>query len=296
MNMSYSILWVDDQPDDIEESVGYVKNHIDSLGFVSDIMQIQYYRDNEEIVHDNKWNLIVVDYNLAQNSNGAELINSIRENKLYTEVVFYSSDYEAVEESIKTEAMEGVYWAQKNDEDLEKKVAIVIDITLKKMMDVNTMRGIVMAEVAEMDHEMTDMITLHHNNIEESEQSTLKSKIIKRCCNSEKSKIKKLEELKSSCMISDCLDFKIIDSDKRLRTISWIFNHLGICNEEQMEKLDNCRELLRKRNLLAHGKTNIESDTIKSGDQEFSLNDAIELRKEIRNQRDNFNSLHDLLN
>lgn len=294
MNISYEILWIDDQKDSVQDAVDEISDYIDKQGF-EPIIQIASPLDGlDEKLADSKWHLIAMDFTLGGGKTGTELIQKIRSAKHYTEIVFYSSDPDKLEEDLKSEVLEGVYRASREGTDLEDKIKSIINLTLRRVMDVNTMRGIVMAEVAEMDHEMEDIIRIHHKNLKTIPQSKFIRSILKRVGDSLASNNKKVEQYQKACSIDQCLDHRFIDTSKRRRTVGQVFSETPeAANDMQLKMLTACEDTIKQRNSLAHGRTKWEAgeEIIFSPLGEFHLKDAIALRKTLRAHRKNFTAL-----
>lgn len=292
MRLTYKILWVDDAREFIDTSREDVEEYLDGLGYQLEVSK--YYDGNDGMDHyleSNDWNLILMDFDLENNVEGTELIERIRGNNIYTEIIFYSSDITKLENSVQTEPLEGVYWAYRHD-GFEEKVEKVIDITLKKALDINNVRGLVMAEVADMDHELTDIITLHHDNISEEQKSIFQIQMLERCKEQLERALEQIEsDINGECTLDDCTNFRRTDSNKRFRAVKGILRDETIQLEDnQSNILNGYGPFLTKRNLLAHGKTErIDGEeVVVSNGRTFRLQETIELQRSILAHRKNF--------
>ncbi len=293
MDLTYEILWIDDRKDAVKGHKEQTEEYLEELGFIPQINLVNPIEEKEIHLTSDKWNLIIIDYKLTNNRTGTDLIDKIRRNEQYTEIIFYSSEQDKVENEIKNLALEGVYWAGR-DHNLMDKIKSIIDVTLKKVMDVNTMRGLVMAEVADLDFQMESIIKSYDSKIPSDKKKALQAGIVRRIKKSisgKCSKIAKLEE-EGQCTLDGCLDYRLIDSDKRLRTVEKVCKDVGIGGDIS-ETVKGCKKVLEDRNLLAHGRSAYEEGkkVIKSGEKIFKLKDAIEVRKSLKEQKDNFEKL-----
>ena len=89
MRLKYNILWIENEVDWVESIEDQIQDHLEGLGF-------EYKRTligkEEKNVNYDSYDIILMDLNLANQPNGADLISKIRELGAFTDVVFYSAD------------------------------------------------------------------------------------------------------------------------------------------------------------------------------------------------------------
>ena len=88
MKLKYKILWIENEQDWVDSIEDQIQEYLEDLGFTYDMKLIS---KEEKNIDYNDYDLILMDLNLADQPNGAELISKIRELGSYTDVVFYSS-------------------------------------------------------------------------------------------------------------------------------------------------------------------------------------------------------------
>lgn len=157
MKLKYKILWIENEEDWVESIEDQIQEYIEDMGFDYEKKLI---RKEEKDIDYNNYDLILMDLNLADKPNGAELISKIRELGVYTDVVFYSAmGIDDLRAKGKEKELEGVYYSGRTPEvSFVKKVKAVIVSTIKKVQDLVNLRGLVMAEVSELDSKMQDII------------------------------------------------------------------------------------------------------------------------------------------
>lgn len=150
MKLKYRILWIENEQDWVESIEDQIHEYLEDLGFTYEMKLIG--KEEKNIAY-NDYDLILMDLNLSDQPNGAELISKIRELGSYTDVVFYSSiGIEELRAKGKEKELEGVYYSGRTPEtSFVNKVKAVIDSTLKKVQDLANLRGLVMAEVSELE-------------------------------------------------------------------------------------------------------------------------------------------------
>ena len=168
MNLKYKILWIENEQDWVESIEDQILDYLNDLGF--DFEKKLISKEEKDIDY-NYYDLILMDLNLADQPNGAELISKIRELGVYTDVVFYSSSgIEELRAKGKEKELEGVYYSGRTpDASFIKKVKAVIDSTIKKVQDLANVRGLVMAEVSELDGKMVELIKKYYVHDETEE-------------------------------------------------------------------------------------------------------------------------------
>lgn len=161
MKLKYKILWIENEQDWVESIEDQIQEYLEDLGFNFEKRLIS---KEEKNIDYNDYDLILMDLNLAEQPNGAELISKIRDLGAYTDVVFYSAmGIDDLRAKGKEKELEGVYYSGRTPEaSFVKKVKAVIDSTIKKVQDLNNLRGLVMAEVSELDVKMMDIIKKYY--------------------------------------------------------------------------------------------------------------------------------------
>ena len=161
MKLKYKILWIENEQDWVESIEDQIQEYLEDLGFNYEMKLIG--KEEKNIAY-NDYDLILMDLNLADQPNGAELISKIRELGSYTDVVFYSSmGINELRNKGKEKELEGVYYSGRTPESsFINKVKAVIDSTIKKVQDLSNLRGLVMAEVSELDVKMMDIIKKYY--------------------------------------------------------------------------------------------------------------------------------------
>jgi len=163
MKLKYKILWFDDQPAEISSLVSGVKKHVGGLGFSPEV-EIKSVISHEEVdkLADtldsyNPYDIIVFDYDLGSNSaNGIDIAQALR-SKIYTDLIFYSgSGIASLREKLFRSEVDGVFLVGRHDffNDIEP----IIDDHIKKMSDINNIRGVMMSEVSGMDLDLRDYL------------------------------------------------------------------------------------------------------------------------------------------
>ena len=274
MQLDYKILWVEDNEGWKASIAPEIKRHIEDKGFnpiIETPSKEKLSRFDNGLYKD--IDLMLIDYNLKYMStdNGDALIQKIRHHRIYTNIVFYSSDMERLDREIKEKKLSGVYIFDRRQLDLDgiEDLFELIDFFLEKEMDNNSLRGIAMSEVAEFDSKIWNII--------KTQESDLKSDVADVVKNF---RLKKYNEFKDqdADRIWESIDKKgtiVLDS---------FHLHKFLCDKilsilERTSDIEDCMnnyhsDVLTKRNDLAHSKKIMDYS-----EQIYFRKDLIKFRK-----------------
>lgn len=157
MNTTYKILWIDDSEDFYESTEELVMDVVNNNNMLSKIQYYVHYKDfkqNEldkfDAVVFNQYDQIIIDYALS-GITGDQIIRELRARNIYTDVVFYSSEFDKMREEMKgTDQLDGVFFADRND--LTTVVDRVIKKNLRREYDIANIRGLIMDNSSEFDY------------------------------------------------------------------------------------------------------------------------------------------------
>ena len=313
MQLDYNVLWIDDNNLWRHSAVRKIKECITDCGFFPIISE---YSNGSNIFQGNfdlsSYDLIFMDYDIKDSNDtnidtGLELIKQIRNNKIYSNIIFYSSITNDLPEKVKEQGIQNTYIFEREDfrdENIDS-IKEVIEFILNRANSVNIMRGIVMAELANFDNIILDII---ENVTLEQKWERIFNLITKGRQRHCKSLIKKHSELKEQQqeLLKICENIRIKfdineikNSIKDENQSSAIFpsslraNFLNTIINEKHIQLDNSNdfvsnydaEIIQKRNKLGHC-ANIA---------ECADGDFLQIRKNIIKHRKNLAEIKDLL-
>ena len=294
MKLIYKILWIEDQMNSIRGRKRVISNYIrDEKGFeleINEILTFEQFKETVGFESLKDYDLVLVDLNLDddESGDGNKIIEEIRDNDIYTEIIFYSSHYEHLINLLKENRTEGIFTSERNQ--IDTKAKKIIDVTLHKIQDVNNLRGLIMAEVAELDRLKKNIIQKFNKEADSDFRKYIKEDVF--------SKIKEdLESLK--CLVkveeSECSHDEInleelqnnffYDSFKKSRTVNKIKSKK--CKQIDFKHEDYRKDVIAKRNVLAHQKEDEDSFgkflLYPNGDRlEFTEEHCIKIRKDIK--------------
>lgn len=258
MRINYNIVWVEDDEDYFRTiNQRFIRDYLRNKGFHLQITPYFKIDDDDAFIKDAKRaDLIVMDYQLGEKEDGSDIIKHIREDKIHTEIVFYSSyNEDDLRKEVFEKKLDGVFCRARIN--LERSLINIIYSTIRKILDLENFRGLVLAEISEIDHLLIKILKKYRST------HTDKSVFIfeKMQAKVQSSSQRVLDLLVASVDHTNDKHFEHVfetyaDFSKRLNVI------LSILKKEQFndikEKLDNliseqnANNIVLVRNLLAH--------------------------------------------
>lgn len=295
MNLKYNILWFENDEDWYESIVDSIREIIeDELGFKMKTPLLKKNGDELENIDFSDYDLILMDLNLDKSPTGDKLIKKIRDFEVFTNIVFYSSEgISKVSEKIKELELEGVYFSSRDGNSFVKKVEKIIYATIKKVQDINNMRGLVMAEVAELDLKMAELLKSYACSLQAEQKEIFIDCRKKSVLESLNDMITKFEKICDDSIFGH-RDF---NTNHKWRSVKKIAKNIG--DVEILQKLEDYeKEIIQKRNKLAHVKEVLSENGQRSlADGDFIFNDDTcrIIRKDLQKHSDNFDKIKEKL-
>lgn len=293
MRLDYNILWIEDDQEWLETTKELFEGELEDLGFRLNPTIMKDGDIIDDLIAQNgfsDFDLIMVDFKLQNSQTGNTIIQKIRDNTIFTEVLFYSQDIDLVKNSVREQDLEGVYTANRND--IEEKFLKVMQTTIKKVQEVNTMRGLIVAETSILDDRSLQII---RGLLKEgTEASTLLSKYIFECI--EAFFVKKNEDFSSYKEADNIIglieDNMLFGAYQRAKALQKIGKIKGI---EELNKFTDryTQDVIRVRNVFAHAKE-VKEDGIsrlKGSDTIIDHDSCVAIRKSLMEYSNLFDRL-----
>jgi len=161
VKLEYHVLWFDDQEQAIRPFVDRVQSIITRLGFEPKIDLRIITADIENplasIPSVQDVDLVLMDWKLGGTHDGAVIARRLRQSYRDTDIVFYSSESSAkLRQLIFEQGIDGVFCANRTG--LSDRAGGIVNAQLRRVLDLNHMRGIVMAATSDLDLAMIDIL------------------------------------------------------------------------------------------------------------------------------------------
>jgi len=177
MRLDFNVLWVDDQPARVEAQIRAIARGMADEGFSFNPTLCQ---NLEELrprlagdVFTDEVDLVLVDWDLGGGVEGQHVIAEVREKIRYKDVVFYSAQTppDRLRELAYNAGLEGVYCAERGN--LIDEVVGVFESLVKKVLDLDHTRGIVMGATSDIDDTINQCLVAIHDKLDATEQQAL---------------------------------------------------------------------------------------------------------------------------
>jgi hypothetical protein len=192
MRLKYNILWIEDRADLVEDILGpKIETFLGELGFDT-VIDLQLNGEKLDVLlRDNKYDLILTDLNLGEGfKTGEKLIEHIRVGNILTEVLLYSENEDALsriiegdkkneEEVPKRKLIERISFAL-GLKYLQEKVKEIILLTIRKVQDVNNLRGLVIAETIDLENVILEILKFFFEEMDDPSLSEVKKNLAER--------------------------------------------------------------------------------------------------------------------
>jgi hypothetical protein len=171
MRLDFNVLWVDDQPKAIQAQITGIAGYMKDQGFhfnptLCHSMDELENKLNEDVFVD-EVDMVLVDWDLGADAKGQDAIERIREKIQYKDVVFYSAQTQpnVLRDLVRENDLEGVYCCTRPN--LVDEVEGVFDSLIKKVLDLDHTRGIVMGATSDVDHMVNECIGTIHASLDD---------------------------------------------------------------------------------------------------------------------------------
>ena len=267
--MRYDLLvyWVEDTPTWAKSEKDIMRYELQDLGIMVDFKsESNADTAKAEIANSckgfKKYDLFFIDYNISSDIDGQAIINSLRQNNVDVDILFYSADREKEIRTTISQNLsdfEGVYVANRNT--FHEKALALIEKNARKLLSIQNIRGKLMDCTSENDFIIKSYILKKFPELNNDQKKRvvavineyMKSTIITQT-EQISSECKKIDESGIS-KIKDFMDLPsfIVPLELKYKLFEEISRELG----ENATIQNYFSNVVKKRNVLAHKKLDI---------------------------------------
>jgi DNA-binding NtrC family response regulator len=296
MKLTYNVLWIDDRQRHIAPAQDRVREKLARLGFELNLTKVDKVDDDNQLkahFKKNDFDLLVVDFKMQPGAkDGGELIKIIRRYCTATDIAFYSSE---TPKTLRAKInVDGVYCYNRNSLPIE--LMHLIDSRLKKLLDLNQMRGLYLAAVADFDHLVDEIIHAAFDKINDELKLPNVEYIIETALHFHEKKVEELKVFNTDSHIDQYTN--LLSSNPKIALLLKILSELD--DEQLFTHLEVLRgytgDIIVPRNKLAHSMEVKEKSgvyTLKNNTKEFEFNmdDFLQLRHKVLDYKDTFENI-----
>ncbi|MHB2029840.1 MAG: PleD family two-component system response regulator [Acidimicrobiales bacterium] len=303
MRLDFNVLWVDDQPNAVKAQITRIRAQMANEGFnfnptlCTSIAEVEAHIAGD--VFRDEVDLILVDWDLGGGIHGQDVIERIRQVAQYKDVVFYSARTLAADlrRMAFERGLECIYCASRDG--LVDEVLGVFESLVKKVLDLDHTRGIVMGATSDIDHMIHSCLVQIEAKLDDDGKRELVSQAIKRVQERVKDIGRQGAKLETATSVTTILEAHMIfGATDRLRMLRRLLE--GDANHAQaVEKIKYYMDnVVPERNVLGHMALAPEGKphaVVTSEGKLINLDDMRTLRKLILGLREDFRALTDAL-
>jgi hypothetical protein len=245
--------------------------------------------------------LILVDWDLGGNLEGQDAIAAIREVVLYKDIVFYSARNPAdtLRKLAFEKGVEGIYCASR--EELVEEVLGVFESLVKKVLDLDHTRGIVMGATSDIDSMVNECLAAIHAQSDDEGKQALLGQALSYIDLKIKELAETAQQLKQATGLPELFEAHLLfTAYDRLRILAGALKVKTLEPHKIYRKSVTSyqQEVVPKRNVLGHVARVLKGETYVLADGKgtvFSLEETRKLRQLILGLRADFRNLRDAL-
>ena len=265
MDMTYKILWIDDAEDYVESTqelvIDAIREHFMDAEIESysdyDVFKNQKLKDFDATSFD-FYDLILMDFALS-GTTGDTVIRELRNKEIYTDIVFYSSDRENMEDALKnSDQLNGVFLADRAN--LLEIINRVVKKNLKREYRISNIRGLIMDSTSEFDYICQSATIALFEKLDAKQKDIVVRKAeeyVKEAASKSGKNFEELSKKKDSAFIKSAIQSVeyVMDNKDRYALMGLVmksFDDGPIAQDDFSLKYSE--ELIKPRNKLAHAK------------------------------------------
>ncbi|MER9723701.1 MULTISPECIES: hypothetical protein [unclassified Mesorhizobium] len=303
MQLDYRILWFDDQQQAIRPFVDRVSGIISRLGFEPRIELRIITADVADplsgLPAQSNVDLVLMDWKLGGDHDGADLARRLRRSFHHTDIIFYSSEpAKTLRELIFKQDIDGVFCC--NREHLGDRASGIIQGQLQRILDLNHMRGIVMAATSDLDQGMVSCLEVVQKIVYSDDGAGFAASVAEQVAGSLRKKADEIEILGKKGKVAKLLREPAFGPALRLQILREEVAKLAdrVTEPHLIEHLSSYHEeVITPRNDFAHRKAEIKDGKLilEGRDQALDQESMKALRLRLLKHSDNLQGLLTLL-
>lgn len=303
MRLDFNVLWIDDQPNAIKSSVERLRRRMRDEGFLlRETLATTLPEALDHLKGDvftDQIDLVLVDFDLGQGPKGDTALRQIRNRIEYKDIIFYSSKPAA---DLKTlahkQGVEGVYCSSRDD--LVSTAAGVFEALVKKVLDLDHTRGIVMGASSDIENIVHDILIQLHDGDDPERAARIRAGALELIGE----KLEKMQESAATATAETPIAkimglYDLLTASDKLRMLIRELRKVASAKAHRTMLVEYNKAVVPKRNLLAHVRMHIGKEGVRilraRDGRELTQEQLKELRRALLDHRANFLELFEVL-
>lgn len=298
MNTFFKILWFEDEVTWFNMERLRINSILQEHYLIPEIVR----KDGDDFdiseLTGNDYDLIIMDYKLAEGTTGDTVVTAIRENNILTDILFYSSEEHNMLTAISKgmPPIDGVYLTKRDYNLFTQKAENLINKIVKRSEDLVNLRGFVMDGSSDFEVRIQEILNIVWNKFTEEEKGILEEAVqrtIKRNEDRDQKTKKKVLEVNPTfpAAVNNIHFFSHSDRLYLLeKAIKILLDNYSLSEEEEFSSFKAYyeKEISNYRNALGHRKSTDNIIEITKGNF-VPVDEA--LHKKMRNNLSRYNFL-----
>lgn len=297
MRLDFNVLWVENQQDLVQSQQEKLERQVRNEGFR---LQVKFVSSVDEAVqclsddiYSDHVDLILMDYDLGPGKKGDDGLVEVRTRIPYRDVIFYSSQANDLLQIVLRRGVHGIYCSTR--EELPDTSIGVFEALVKKVVDIDHSRGIVMGTTSDIDHFVMDALA---DAFDKSTPEVRGNALARVKDDIEKIRVKfekSLAVIAAAQHPSDLFEeHAVYTSVDRLHLLRRILKENPELQVDDAALVGYAQNAMPKRNILAHVRVEVDGFTRRLVDRkgvEHTSDHMKKLRLELLQHHENFEAL-----
>ena len=273
MKYEYKIIWIDDSPEEMSVHKYFMESEVEkcnmkAIGLDKPFTSFREFSSqiieklDETSFFD--YDLILVDFNLSDEHgrNGIDIIKSLRDKGIYTDVLFYSGNMDGMRAKLRPEELDNVTYSDNERNRFLIKFKRILEKQMNLIMQISDLRGYLMDSTSDFDFTARNYVQSIFEKLEDEDKVTVVEKIRERISQQSTTELSKFEGI-SRVSNPQTLVKKAMDAIEYVTTARDKMYILGLIVQKYKKLPDTYadefelayyNEIINKRNKLAHSK------------------------------------------
>ncbi len=180
MNTKFKVLWFEDEVYWYNMEKLRIEAILREHNLLLDEKRVDGDEFNISEITGNDYDLILMDYKLAEGTTGDTIVAALRENDVLTDILFYSSEEANMLGAIRAKMppIDGVYLTKRDYVIFTEKVKKIISKIVRRSEDVVNLRGFVLDNSSDFEVRIKEILNVCWNKFDTTEKSMLTDAVV----------------------------------------------------------------------------------------------------------------------